>query len=203
MEKIEYTYKVIEVSDKSMLVEFSADGLQTYKVGCQLPLVGEKIDDIIAAYAPIQAWKLEVSEYQSVEVGQSSSIVYSTGDEDPTIGMSADELFAYNKKAKLDQLASNRYDKEQSGSVVVNNKVISTDRDTQSKLPAIASSDSITSINWKLKDGTFASLSLEDVILANSEVQSYVQDLFDWEALMVSAINAATTPEELEAVNID
>lgn len=207
MSTIKYTYKVIEVSDKSMTVEFSSEGLQTYVIGCRKPSVGESIDDVMASYAPTHAWAVDKTEYQNINIGVSGDIEhrYEDEDEDVTDGMTAEELLAHNKKAKLDDLAENRYTQEEQDSVTVSGHSISTSRSTQSRLSALMielANGTYTPVVWKTADGQFINLSDELLKEVHGAVNMFVQDLFAQESVTAGQINSASTQAELDAVTI-
>lgn len=112
------------------------------------------------------------------------------------------ELFA---KEELKQaITSKRYDVEVNG-IIVNGDPIHTDRESQTKIIAIAvdisQSDIATySINWKLKNGNFKTFS--GIAMANiiTSVRNHVQACYNKEAEYLNMIDTMDT-NELEDVD--
>ena len=73
---IEYTYEIVSVDEaaRCMEVVYSAEGHQTMHIGARLPFVGESLESVIEAYAPVPLW-LEMATPVSVpQVGTSGTV---------------------------------------------------------------------------------------------------------------------------------
>lgn len=111
--------------------------------------------------------------------------------------------FEEMKEAKKASIAQARYEAEIAGTTV-NGVLIKTDRETQAVLTSAclqAYIDSGYSLNWKTGDGTFVSLSGEQIMAFGTTVRAHVQSCFDHEAELIPLIEAATTQAELDAIN--
>ena len=75
---IDYTFEVVstDTANKVMEVKYTAAGLNTLSASMPLPLVGQDITEVVAAYAPIALWEQETSTVQSVIVGHSGALSY-------------------------------------------------------------------------------------------------------------------------------
>lgn len=73
---ITYTYTVIhsDLAAKSMVVEYEAEGYETFQIGAPLPVIGQTVEDVVKAYAPIPQWVQSKLDVQDVPVGASGSI---------------------------------------------------------------------------------------------------------------------------------
>lgn len=81
-----------------------------------------------------------------------------------------------------------------------------TDRVTQVKLTGAyvkASADDTYSVRWKVAPGLFVTLDAATIINIGDAVAAYVQDCFDREDELTTAILAASTHEGLDAININ
>ena len=80
---------------------------------------------------------------------------------------------------------------------------VHTDDTSQQRLTGAALAATIdpeATINWKMADGQFATLSGTQIIGIAQAVREHVQAAFDTEAMLRAQINAAETIEEIDAV---
>ena len=108
------------------------------------------------------------------------------------------------KAAKLAELASNRYNKE-IGGLLVGEVTVSTDRESQAMLHAActrAEKGTITTpIKWKGASG-WATIQPADIIAVADAVTLFVEGLFEQEYNKAVLIEACTTIEEVNAVDV-
>lgn len=73
---MKYTYEVIgtDLANKVMEVKYSTEGHAAIHVGMPLPLIGEKLEQQIQRYAPLNIWVQERREVQNISVGQKGTI---------------------------------------------------------------------------------------------------------------------------------
>ena len=101
------------------------------------------------------------------------------------------------KTDKRSELAASRWRAEVSG---VNG--IRTDRESQALITGAAlkaMQDSEYVCKWKTEAG-FVELTAPQILAIADAVRSHVQACFDLEADLLALVDAATTPEELEAI---
>ena len=116
--------------------------------------------------------------------------------------ITVEDKFQKAKEDKKASIAQARYEDEIAGATI-NGVLIKTDRETQAVLTSAclqAYIDSGYSLNWKT-DGTFVSLSGEQIMAFGTAVRAHVQACFDHEAELLPLIEAATTQAELDAIN--
>jgi hypothetical protein len=110
------------------------------------------------------------------------------------------------KEDYLNQLANRRWVAEEAGTSL-NDMQILTDRETQSKLTAAyvkAVQDSSYIIeSWKFAPGVFLTLDAPTIIGIANSVETHVQSCFHNEAVLSGVILAATSKEELFAVDLN
>jgi hypothetical protein len=101
--------------------------------------------------------------------------------------------------------ATARYNKEVGGTTV-SGVAYPTDRETQAKLTAaysMAAANSALTIDWKLANGTFATLTAAQVMAIAIAVGTFVQKCFSTEAAVAVGINASpptiSTTAEIDA----
>ena len=102
------------------------------------------------------------------------------------------------------RLANKRWMVE-TGGTTIGETFVNTDRDTQSKLIAariLAKEDPAYTIRWKLPTG-FVTLDAPTLIAIADGVRAHVQAAFDREDELTTAINAATTHDALDAIDIN
>ena len=105
---------------------------------------------------------------------------------------------------KLDELAALRWEKE-TGGTLFNGMAVATDAVSQTKyIGAVvgAQIDPDAVINWKMADGTFVALDAQAITAVAMAVRAHVQACFDNEAELKAQIEAATTAEEIAAVDL-
>lgn len=105
---------------------------------------------------------------------------------------------------KLAELAGLRWEKE-TGGTVFNGMPVATDAVSQTKyIGAVvgAQIDPDAVINWKMADGTFVTLDAQAITAVAMAVRAHVQACFDNEAELKAQIEAATTADQISAVNI-
>lgn len=140
----------------------------------------------------------------------SKPIFYGSCDDDADLRASgvlhvitAEDAFAAHVNEMKRRVAAQRW-RVEAGGIVVNDVIVGTDLDTQTKLTAvriIAKEDPGYTVNWKLPSG-FVTLDAAQVIAMADAVRAHVQSAFDREAALLTEIEAATTHTELAAVNI-
>ena len=111
-----------------------------------------------------------------------------------TIEESRDQAFERIKRARDKHIASG---------ISVSGVHVHTDDLSQQRLVGAALAATIdpeTTINWKMSDGQFATLSGTQIIGIAQAVRDHVQAAFDTEAMLRAQINAAETIEEIDAV---
>ena len=103
-------------------------------------------------------------------------------------------------KATAD-MAAKRYEVE-TGGMTVNGMAVSTDRDSQGLVLGAAFAanlDPAYVVKWKTADG-FVDLDAATVIALAQAIRAHVQAAFDREAEVVALIDAATTVDEVKAI---
>lgn len=73
---ITYTYEIISVDEaaRCMEVVYSAEGHQTMHIGARLPFIGEELENVIKAYAPISFWIETQMQVVAPQIGVSGTI---------------------------------------------------------------------------------------------------------------------------------
>lgn len=102
------------------------------------------------------------------------------------------------KAIKKDEIANARYEAEIAGI-----SGIKTDRESQALLTGAclqAIIDPTYSLQWKTVDGTFVSLSAEEIKAVGATVREYVQTQFDEEARLSALIDEAQSIEAVQAI---
>ena len=112
----------------------------------------------------------------------------------------------FYRSQRTNTLASNRYDAECRGITVPGIGPIATDRGSQSMITSVMSftqfMDPGATIDWKLTDGTFTSVDAAGIQNIALAVAMHVQTCFTDEAAVRAQLNAATTDEELRAIDV-
>lgn len=109
-----------------------------------------------------------------------------------------DNMFYNIKNSKRNEIAASRYEKEIAGVYG-----IKTDRESQAMLTAAvlqATLDPTYTLNWKTIDGTFVTLSAQEVTVVGTVVRTYIQSQFDEELRLNMLIDNVTTKEELDEI---
>lgn len=106
------------------------------------------------------------------------------------------------KAAKRDEIAAARYAAE-TGGCTVDGVMIATDRGSQALLTAAvvtARLDLEFKTRWKCADGHFVTLDALQLRAIGDAVTAHVEACFAREGELCEQIDAATTPEELDAI---
>ena len=106
---------------------------------------------------------------------------------------------------KLAELAALRWEKE-TGGTQFNGMPVATDAVSQTKyIGAVvgAQIDPNAVINWKMADGTFVPLDASAITAVAMAVRAHVQACFDNEAELKAQIEAASTADEIAAVDLN
>jgi len=106
------------------------------------------------------------------------------------------------KERKRAEIAATRYEAETRG-ITVNSVSVATDRDSQSLLTAAALSafmDSTYTVEWKMTDGTFATLTAEQIIAIGRAVSAHVETCFSREKTLYAQVDAAQSAEDVAAI---
>jgi hypothetical protein len=109
------------------------------------------------------------------------------------------------KPDKLAELAALRWQKE-TGVMTFDGMAVSTDPVSQTKiLGALVGTqiDPNAVIKWKMADGTFVTLDAQAITAVAMAVRGHVQACFDREAVLKEEVEAATTAEEVAAVDLN
>lgn len=78
MTSIKYTYRVVAVGDRTMDVEFEAEGFAPVIIGVPKPREGESIDPIIQSYSPVAFWIDQITPRAEVVAGVSGVVEVQT-----------------------------------------------------------------------------------------------------------------------------
>lgn len=185
-----YTYTVVESHPESLMLRYESPGKQWMDIGVPQPLVGQSLDDVAAAYAPIQVWAAQNVQRQQIPVGTTGA---------RTVEPATLETL---KRDKLAALAAWRYDRE-IGGITVAGARIDTDRQSQATITGtlVAMRENLTAaVDWKTADGAFVTLTLPQIAAVAAAVVAHVQACFTAETLLAAEINAAETAEALAAI---
>jgi hypothetical protein len=109
------------------------------------------------------------------------------------------------KPDKLAELAAVRWQKE-TGGMTFGGMAVSTDPVSQTKILGAlvgAQIDPNAVIKWKMADGTFVPLNAQAITAVAMAVRAHVQACFDREAVLKEEVEAATTAEEVGAVDLN
>lgn len=190
MNNIPYTYTVVESHPESLMLRYESPGKQWMDIGVPQPLVGQTLDEVAAAYAPIQVWAAQNVQRQQIPVGTTGSRTVEP--------VTLDTL----KREKLAALAAWRYDRE-IGGITVAGARIDTDRQSQATITGtlVAMRENLTAaVDWKTANGAFVTLTLPQIAAVAAAVVAHVQACFTAESLLAAEINACQTAEELAAI---
>lgn len=190
MNNIPYTYTVVESHPESLMLRYESPGKQWMDIGVPQPLVGQTLDEVAAAYAPIQVLAAQNVQRQQIPVGTTGSRTVEP--------VTLDTL----KREKLAALAAWRYDRE-IGGITVAGARIDTDRQSQATITGtlVAMRENLTAaVDWKTANGAFVTLTLPQIAAVAAAVVAHVQACFTAESLLAAEINACQTAEELAAI---
>lgn len=73
---ITYTYEITTVNEAARCMEviYTAEGHQTMHIGARLPFVGETLEDVVKAFAPVALWEELQMQVSVPEVGAKGTI---------------------------------------------------------------------------------------------------------------------------------
>ena len=106
------------------------------------------------------------------------------------------------RERKRAEIAAARYEAEVAG-IEVNGVSIATNRDSQALLTGAAVSamlDDAYTVQWKQPDGTFVTLTANQIIELGKTVRAHVETCFNREKELYAEIAAAQTAEEVEQI---
>ena len=188
----QYTYTVDSVDNESnsMLVTYQSDGLPDAMVSMRLPFTGESIEDVVKSCAPFTFWEMSNVTYESVESGVSGFIDPSLDEQPEENTKNIVEL----KKEAVERIALWREGRLSSGARY-GEELIGGDNKTLNTLRSIKQNiaDGIyTSVDFKLKNGSFTVVDASNVDEAISIVATYMQSIFTEEKAKVEYVNSLT-----------
>ncbi len=131
-----------------------------------------------------------------------AQVLAAWGDE-PTIDDEPAPTFDELKAAKYEEIAAARYAAE-TGGCTIDGVMIATDRGSQALLTAAvvtARLDPEFKTRWKCADGHFISLDAMQLRAIGDAVIAHVERCFTREGDLREQIDAAQTPEELDAIH--
>ena len=109
-----------------------------------------------------------------------------------------------NREWKKDQIAAARYNERFAGLTLTDGTFLRTDAQTRADIfwGQAQSKDDPAWVfqNWKMPDGTFADIPAALVLQFAAAIEQLDAALFAKEKSLCGAIDAATTPEELNAI---
>lgn len=192
IQDLSYTYEIKNVSQDGRFMEvvYTVEGKPPMTVGVRLPFEGESLETLIHIHSPVRYFIEQMTPVANVVIGTTGS--YSV----------PEETLESVRREKLLEIATWRYLEESKG-VYINGNLISTTRDSQASLTATFTSMKegfIDTVNWKMADGTFVTLSLSDITAIAQAVVSHVQSCFDREANYIIMVNNASTIEEIKNI---
>jgi hypothetical protein len=193
--QIPYSYEIIKVDSisKCMEIVYSSEGRQSIHIGARLPYIGESLESIVKMYAPISFWEEQELTVQEIQQGVKGNF---------EVTEAAPVTLESTKTEKLQEIASWRYNREVAG-ITLNGSKIKTDRESQAMITAAFISISqglVTSVDWKSDNGVWLTLGLPEMSAIAGAVASHVQQCFTLEKLYVNMVAAATTIEDVQAI---
>jgi 5,10-methenyltetrahydromethanopterin hydrogenase len=74
-EDVQYNWKITSVDKdtKTMIIEYSSEGLPTLTVGALMPTGSETVEDVVKSYVPLNIWGIHLMQPNDVEVGMTGS----------------------------------------------------------------------------------------------------------------------------------
>jgi hypothetical protein len=109
------------------------------------------------------------------------------------------------RQERFEELAAIRWGVEVGG-ITVNGMAVRTDRETTSILTAArieADNDPTFTVRWKLSSGTFVTLDAATIIALSVAVRQHIQAAFTNEETLSGLLTAATTIEQIDAVDLN
>lgn len=167
------------------------------------PLVGQNLIEYFKQFAPIEMFDrmekartgagVDVSEAQAL-LGQVTQPSIST----KTVTLAQTKA---DKKATAKMI---RQVKE-NGTVLVGTVAVATDPDSQAKINGALTAMQngfLQTVNWKGENG-WVTLDLDTVTQVARIVATYIQSCFTWEKAACEQIDAATTIDEVNSINLN
>lgn len=197
---IAYTYEIVSVDQQARVMEvvYTSPGRQTMHISARLPFVGESLEAVINMFSPVAYWREQEAEVVVPNLGSGS---VNPDAPPPQSAETLDEA----KKRKRALIATARYEREIAGVASPSGNLIGTDREDQSKIAgavAAVQAGFITSVDWKFGDGIFVTLTAEQILNVGRMVTQHVQEQFTWEKLKAAEVEAATTIEAVNAIEV-
>lgn len=198
MININYSYEIVLVDapSKCMVVKYTTEGFPPMQISTRLPYEGEDVEAVIRHYAPVNLWALSKAPVVAPELGTKGEV---KAPEPPPVTL---ESVKTDKKV---QIAEWRWQREVGG-VNVGGTKIRTDRESQAQITSTLTSleqGLLSSVDFKAQDGTWITLTLDEVKAVARAVAQHVQQSFTIERQLVEMVDAAETIEEVQAINPD
>lgn len=192
VQDLSYTYEIknVNLEGRYMEVEYTVEGKSPMIVGVRLPFEGESLESIINSHSPVRYFIEQSLPLANVEIGTTGSYVV------------PEETFESAKADKKQEIAAWRYNEETKG-VNVNGNIISTSRESQTSLSAAYTSMKdglISTVNWKMSDGTFVTLDLSTITVIAQAVVNHIQSCFDREMYYLNLLEQTTTIEQVKDI---
>ena len=147
-------------------------------------------DKILAQYTSPNEYIMPVDEFpEPISWGNDGNPIYGNVD------------IIHLKRGKLQELADSRWQEETAG-YMYNNHEFNSDRESQDRVfqAYMASlNDPNFTVTWKTKDG-WLEMTASDFITLYNEFQTFLQGLYQKEKNLQALVEAATTIEELNAI---
>lgn len=195
--KYAYNYEIILVDEsaKCMEIVYTAPNRDPVHVSARLPYQGEDLLTLIQSYSPVPRWIEEEAVYIAPVIGTSGSYT-------PPVRVETLDSAKEEKKAAI---AFWRYQREIAG-VTVGSSLFPTDRRSQARVASAYTSlkdGLLASVDWKTESGQFVTLGLAEVTAVASAVAQHVQDCFTIEKQLYLNVEACTSIEEVNTLNLD
>ena len=198
MVNINYSYEIVFVDApaKCMVVQYTAEGFPPMQISTRLPYKGEPVEAVIQQFAPVNLWALSTAPVVAPETGINGEV---KAPEPPPVTLESTKA---DKKA---QIAEWRWHREVGG-VNVGGTKVRTDRESQAQITSTLTSleqGLLSTVDFKAQDGTWITLTLDEVKAVARAVAQHVQQSFTIERQLVEMVDAAETIEEVQAINPD
>lgn len=115
------------------------------------------------------------------------------------------ETFAEAKEALFEKLSNIRFQHEVGGTIF-QNVPLKTDRESTAIITAAyitALGDPEFTMNWKVANGVFSTLTAQHIIAVGTVIRNHVQACFNHEMVLSNLIHQANTKAELEAIDLE
>lgn len=152
---------------------------------------------------PEDAIEISVDYYANLMLEQSNGKIISMGEDGFPVANYP--VIIKTKESLLSEVAEKRW-KAETGGIVVSEKQIATDRESQAQLTSVYTAlknNLIPSTYWKIEDGTFVEMTLSDIEPMAQAVSSHVRACFDNEKKHFDSISILITQEEIDAYDIN